>query len=92
MDDAESARLRDLRARIYAGEELPPQLFALYQDLVALEARASAGNIIPSHMYLNIPLLFNELTPLLLLYIYFLTLPPPLQVCGISFVISLYCY
>jgi hypothetical protein len=57
MDDAESARLRDLRARIYAGEELPPQLFALYQ---ALEARASAGNIIPPHAYLIIPLLFNE--------------------------------
>jgi hypothetical protein len=33
----------------------------------------SKGNIIPPHMYLIIPLLFNELTPWLLLYIYFLT-------------------
>jgi hypothetical protein len=29
----------------------------------------------PPHMYLHIPLLFNELTPLFLLYTYFLTAP-----------------
>jgi hypothetical protein len=33
--------------------------------------------IVPSHFYLSIPLLFNELTPWLLLYTYSLTAPAP---------------
>jgi hypothetical protein len=57
MDATESDVLNGYRTRIRAGENLNPGEVA---DFVALEARASAGNIIPPHMYLLIPLLFNE--------------------------------
>jgi hypothetical protein len=60
MDATESTILRDLRARIDTGEEFNSTLLARYQDLVAWEAWTAAGNIIPPHMYINIPLLFNE--------------------------------
>ena len=40
---AKTAKLEEYRARIDAGEELPPQQFARYQDLVAWEARTAAG-------------------------------------------------
>jgi hypothetical protein len=57
MDATESAILSGYRTRIRAGENLNPGEVA---DFVALEARASAGNITPPHAYLHIHLLFNE--------------------------------
>jgi hypothetical protein len=47
MDATESTILRDLRARIDAGEEFNSTLLARYQ---ALEARASAGNLLSHPM------------------------------------------
>jgi hypothetical protein len=57
---AKTAKLEEYRAIIGNGGVLSDQQFVLYQGLEAWEARASAGNIIPPHMYLHIPLLFNE--------------------------------
>jgi hypothetical protein len=61
MDATESAILSGYRTRIDAGEELPPQQFARYQDLVALEVRAFVDNLLfQPHIYFIIPILFNK--------------------------------
>jgi hypothetical protein len=72
---AKTAKLEGYRARVDVGEELNATQLARYQGLEAWEARTAAGNITSPHIYLIIPLLFNKLTPLFLLYIYFLTSP-----------------
>jgi hypothetical protein len=58
MDATDSTKLRDLRARIDTGEEFNSTLLARYQDLVALEARASAGNLYST------PYVFNYTAPI----------------------------
>ncbi len=40
---AKTAKLEEYRARIAAGDELPPQQFALYQGLEAWEARTAGS-------------------------------------------------
>jgi hypothetical protein len=76
MDATESAILSGYRTRIDAGEELPPQQFARYQDLVALEVRAFVGTYYSNPIFI---LLYRsyliKLTPMFLLYIYFVTDP-----------------
>jgi hypothetical protein len=57
MNQADKEFLASLRVRALNGEEFNPTLLALYQDLVAQEARES-GKFFPSS-YITRPLCFS---------------------------------